>query len=79
MKGVTITQPPAKRPFTTISGVPIEPLYGPEHLRDFDPERDLAAEHHRLVARREKKARNCRSPRYWSSYLYVEDVDSVFN
>jgi len=31
------------------------------------------------VARREKKTRNCRSPRYWSSYLYVEDVDSVFN
>jgi methylmalonyl-CoA mutase N-terminal domain/subunit len=28
-------------PFTTISGVPIEPLYGPEHLTDFDPARDL--------------------------------------
>jgi methylmalonyl-CoA mutase, N-terminal domain len=28
--------------FTSISGVPIEPLYGPEDLADFDPGRDLA-------------------------------------
>src|SRR5215470_16762426 len=32
-----------ERTFTTISGVPIEPLYGPERLQDFDPARDLAA------------------------------------
>jgi methylmalonyl-CoA mutase, N-terminal domain len=31
----------APRLFTSISGVPIEPLYGPEQLKDFDPERDL--------------------------------------
>jgi methylmalonyl-CoA mutase, N-terminal domain len=36
-----ITAPTAKRPFTTISGVPIEPLYGPEHLKDLDPAHDL--------------------------------------
>jgi methylmalonyl-CoA mutase N-terminal domain/subunit len=30
-----------ERKFTTISGVPVEPLYGPEQLRDFDPARDL--------------------------------------
>src|SRR5215469_17406737 len=28
--------------FTTISGVPVQPLYGPEQLRGFDPARDLA-------------------------------------
>lgn len=28
-------------PFTTISGVPVEPLYGPEQLADFDFDRDL--------------------------------------
>jgi methylmalonyl-CoA mutase N-terminal domain/subunit len=33
----------AERQFTTISGVPIEPLYGPEDLTGFDPEHDLAA------------------------------------
>jgi methylmalonyl-CoA mutase N-terminal domain/subunit len=33
----------AERQFTTISGVPIEPLYGPEQLSGFDSERDLAA------------------------------------
>jgi methylmalonyl-CoA mutase N-terminal domain/subunit len=33
----------AEKQFTTLSGVPIEPLYGPEQLRDFDPARDLAA------------------------------------
>ena len=33
----------ADRRFTTISGVPIEPVYGPEHLRELDPARDLAA------------------------------------
>ncbi len=32
----------AEKPYTTISGVPIEPLYGPEQLPDFDPPRDLA-------------------------------------
>jgi methylmalonyl-CoA mutase N-terminal domain/subunit len=30
------------RTFTTISGVPIEPLYGPEQIADLDPARDLA-------------------------------------
>jgi methylmalonyl-CoA mutase, N-terminal domain len=29
--------------FTTISGVPIEPVYGPEHLAGLDLERDLGA------------------------------------
>ncbi|MBV8550750.1 MAG: methylmalonyl-CoA mutase family protein [Acidobacteriaceae bacterium] len=29
------------RVFSTISGVPIKPLYGPEQLRSFDPPRDL--------------------------------------
>jgi methylmalonyl-CoA mutase N-terminal domain/subunit len=44
MKVPTTTTPPtAQRPFTTISGVPIEPLYGPEQLPDLDPSRDLAA------------------------------------
>ena len=33
----------AEKHYTTISGVPIEPLYGPEQLRGFDPRRDLAA------------------------------------
>jgi methylmalonyl-CoA mutase, N-terminal domain len=33
----------APRLFTSISGVPIEPLYGPEQLTDFDPERNLGA------------------------------------
>ena len=33
----------SERPFTTISGVPIEPLYGPEDIRDLDPARDIAA------------------------------------
>ena len=33
----------AERRFTTISGVPIEPVYGPEHLRELDPARDLGA------------------------------------
>src|SRR5690242_18617187 len=43
MKVPTTTTPPAaQRPFTTISGVPVEPLYGPEQLPDFDPARDLA-------------------------------------
>jgi len=31
----------AERTFTTISGVPIEPLYGPEQLAGIDPQRDL--------------------------------------
>src|SRR3982750_2166496 len=30
-------------PFTTISGRPIDRLYTPENLQDFDPRRDLAA------------------------------------
>jgi methylmalonyl-CoA mutase N-terminal domain/subunit len=33
----------AEKQYTTISGVPIEPLYGPEQLRDFDPAHELAA------------------------------------
>src|SRR5690242_20689917 len=31
----------AQRQFTTISGVPIEPVYGPQQLRELDPPRDL--------------------------------------
>src|SRR5512142_1277270 len=31
----------AERSFTTISGVPIAPLYGPEDLRGLDPARDI--------------------------------------
>ena len=31
----------AERQFTTISGVPIEPVYGPDQLNDFDRSRDL--------------------------------------
>jgi methylmalonyl-CoA mutase N-terminal domain/subunit len=43
MKVPTTTgAPAAKRPFTTISGVPVEPLYGPDHLQDLDPAHDLA-------------------------------------
>ena len=38
MKAPTTTPPAA---FTTISGVPIEPLYTPEHLSNLDPARDL--------------------------------------
>ncbi len=33
--------PPRKQPPTTVSSVPIEALYTPENLRDFDPETDL--------------------------------------
>jgi methylmalonyl-CoA mutase N-terminal domain/subunit len=33
----------AQRQFTTISGVPIEPLYGPEHVQELDRARDLGA------------------------------------
>ncbi|HXI38886.1 MAG TPA: methylmalonyl-CoA mutase family protein [Bryobacteraceae bacterium] len=44
MKVPTTTTPPAaQRPFTTISGVPIEPLYSPDELHDLDPARDLGA------------------------------------
>src|SRR5579871_5589205 len=32
----------AQRQFTTLSGVPIDPLYGPEQLSGCDPARDLA-------------------------------------
>src|SRR5213080_3113534 len=32
-----------ERRFTTISGVPVDPLYGPESLPDFDQARDLGA------------------------------------
>jgi methylmalonyl-CoA mutase, N-terminal domain len=31
----------AERSFTTISGTPVEPLYGPDQLKNFDPARDL--------------------------------------
>ncbi len=34
---------PADRRFTTISGLPIEPVFGPEHLAGFDAARDLGA------------------------------------
>ncbi len=30
-----------ERPFTTISGAPVEPLYGPQQLSNFDPAREL--------------------------------------
>ncbi len=30
-------------PFTTISGVPVEPSYGPDQLSGFDPQRELGA------------------------------------
>src|SRR5579884_3791883 len=33
--------PPREQPPTTVSGVPIEPLYTPESLNGFDPEADL--------------------------------------
>ena len=43
MKPPTVASTPsANRPFTTISGVPVEPVYGPEQLKDFDSARDLA-------------------------------------
>jgi methylmalonyl-CoA mutase, N-terminal domain len=32
-----------ERQFTTISGVPVEPVYGPEELRNLEPARDLGA------------------------------------
>jgi methylmalonyl-CoA mutase N-terminal domain/subunit len=32
----------AEKQFTTLSGVPVHPLYGPQQLGDFDPARDLA-------------------------------------
>ena len=32
----------AEKQYTTLSGVPIEPLYGPDQLRGFDPARELA-------------------------------------
>ncbi len=38
----TSAPPSTRRAFTTVSGVPVEPLYSPEHLPDFDPARDLA-------------------------------------
>jgi len=41
MKGSSTITPTAKRPFTTISGVPVEPVYGPENLCGFEPARDL--------------------------------------
>src|SRR5689334_10418703 len=44
MKPPTVASTPsANRPFTTISGVPVEPVYGPEQLKDFDPAHDLGA------------------------------------
>ncbi len=33
----------AERQFTSISGVPVEPVYGPQHLEELDPGRDLGA------------------------------------
>jgi methylmalonyl-CoA mutase N-terminal domain/subunit len=43
MSGSVISKPPAAaRQFTTISGVPVEPVYTPEHLAEFDPARDLS-------------------------------------
>lgn len=33
--------PPRPQPATTVSGVPIEPLYTPDSLPDFDPDADL--------------------------------------
>jgi methylmalonyl-CoA mutase N-terminal domain/subunit len=42
VKGINFTQSsPARRPFTTISGVPVEPYYGPEGLSELDLARDL--------------------------------------
>jgi methylmalonyl-CoA mutase N-terminal domain/subunit len=32
-----------ERPFTTLSGVPVAPLYGPEDLKNLDPTRDLGS------------------------------------
>jgi methylmalonyl-CoA mutase N-terminal domain/subunit len=34
---------PAEKKFTTLSGVPVEALYTPDSLPDFNPERDLGA------------------------------------
>jgi len=42
VKGFNFTQSsPAKRPFTTISGVPVESYYGPGHVQNLDPAHDL--------------------------------------
>src|SRR6202795_1528576 len=42
MSGSLVAKPPAAvRRFTTASGVPVEPLYGPENLPGFDAARDL--------------------------------------
>jgi methylmalonyl-CoA mutase, N-terminal domain len=38
--GESVKAPPSKQ-YKTLSGIPIEPFYGPEHLQDFDPARDL--------------------------------------
>jgi hypothetical protein len=43
MKVQAATPPDAKRVFTTISGSPVEALYGPEQIQDLDPVRDLGA------------------------------------
>src|SRR6266542_2078766 len=40
MKGST-TRPVAQRPVTTISGVPIAPLYGPDQLKNFELSREI--------------------------------------
>jgi methylmalonyl-CoA mutase, N-terminal domain len=37
----TASAPLRPQPPTTVSGVPVEALYTPEHLRDFDPDADL--------------------------------------
>ena len=41
--GKIVNMAVAEKPHTTLSGVPVEPLYGPEQLGDFDLNRDLAA------------------------------------
>jgi len=41
-----ITAPPARRSLTTISGVSVEPCYGPEQLADLDSGRDLGEPGH---------------------------------
>jgi len=33
---------PAERPATTVSGVPVDPVYGPDSLIGFDPQRELS-------------------------------------
>jgi methylmalonyl-CoA mutase N-terminal domain len=37
------TSVPSGRSFKTLSGLPVEPVYGPEHIEGLDPRRDLGA------------------------------------